>query len=127
MKTATLCATLALGLTWAWCNTPTPAVPDNAEARKVQTLVKRLNDSRFTVREEADRALRNLGIRAVPLLRKELGQPPSLEGQRRLEKIIAHLTRLDWHRDLAEARRAAGKQNKPLLVFSTMGEPSGFA
>jgi len=34
---------------------------------------------------------------------------------------------LTWNTDLAAAMRSAASQNKPLLVFSTMGPPDGYA
>jgi hypothetical protein len=127
MKVAALCVSVTLGLTWAWADPPPRPVPAPPDAEKVRELVKRLNDKRFAVREQADRALRQFGIRVVPLLRQELTRPPCLEAERRLEKIVRDLTQLGWHRDLAAAKSEAARQNKPLLVFSTIGEPGGFA
>jgi hypothetical protein len=127
MKVALLCtAGITFGLTWAWADPPRASAtpPDPA---KVRALVERLNSNRFAVRDQADRELRQLGLRAVPLLRQALVRPPSLEVERRLEKIVAELTRLPWQRDLAAAQSEAARQNKPLLVFSTIGEPGGFA
>ena len=96
-------------------------------AAKQEELVKQLDSPRFAVREQADKALRALGVSAVPLLREELKNAGGLEGRRRVERIIAELMALPWHRDLAKAVEQAQSEKKPILVFSTMGEPSGFA
>jgi hypothetical protein len=120
-----LAVSAALALTWSL--TATQANPPAADAGQVRELVKRLDSPRFAEREKADRALRDLGVTAVPLLREELKTAGGLESRRRVERIIAELTTLPWHRDVAKAVEQARAEKKPILVFSTMGEPSGFA
>src|SRR5262249_47690759 len=77
-------------------------------------------------RAEADRLLHRLGVGAVPLLREELRTPASLEQRRRLERLIADLTRLPWHDEPQAAVREARRTGKPLLGFSTLGAPGSF-
>ena len=127
MKVAGCTFILALGLTLAWSARSRSDAPATPETEKVRALVRQLDDRRFATREEADRALRKRGLGIVRQLRQELSGPVTLEVQRRLERIIADLIRLDWHRDLATAVREAGKSGKPILAFSTMGTPDGFA
>lgn len=124
-----LALSAALVVTWSLTSTqatpPGPGKP--ADAGKVRELVKQLDSPRFAVREQADKALRAMGVAAVPLLREELKTAGGLESRRRVERIIAELTTLPWHRDVAQAITQAQTEKKPILVFSTMGEPSGFA
>ena len=98
---------------------PTPA--------QVASLVRSLDDDHFMMRERAENSLRELGTPAVPLLRKEVRAAVSLETRRRLEAVIADLSRISWRRNLDEAIREATQSGKPILVFSTLGEVDGFA
>ena len=77
--------------------------------------------------EQAENSLRELDTPAVPLLRKELHAAASRETRRRLEAVIADLSRISWRRNLDEAIREATRTGKPILVFSTLGEVDGFA
>jgi WD40 repeat protein len=61
------------------------------EARQVARLVAALDDARFAVREEATRALVNLGSLAEPALRMALSGRPSAELRRRAEVILRQL------------------------------------
>jgi hypothetical protein len=91
------------------------------QPERVRTLVRQLDDDRFSVRRDADQALRGLGVPALPLLRTEVENAPSLEARRRLEAVIDELSRLHWQRDLDVALRQAKETGKPLLVFSAAG------
>src|SRR5262245_59774316 len=86
-----------------------PASPPAADAEKVRQLVRQLDDDRYASRAEADRLLRQMDVAVVPLLRKELQTPSTLETRRRLERIIAHLSDLPWMDDLAAAQKAAAR------------------
>jgi hypothetical protein len=97
-----------------------------ADAQRVRRLVRQLDDDCYASRAEADRLLRQLDVTAVPLLRQELQTPTTLELRRRLERIIAHLSQLPWTDDMPAALRTAGRDGKPVLVFSTIGVPGGF-
>src|SRR5262245_56552656 len=103
MKSHAARGALLLACLAGWCATAS-AVPLAApDPEQVGGLVRQLDSNRFPVREQADRALRQLGLGAVPLLRRHLAEPPSLEVRIRLERIVKDLTRLPWHRDLAAA------------------------
>jgi HEAT repeat protein len=65
-----------------------PAPAADPDPRQVRDLVTRLDDDEFAAREQADQALRRLGKRAVPLLKKELAAARSEEVRKRLERII---------------------------------------
>lgn len=67
---------------------PAPPAAADPDSRRVRDLVTRLDDDEFAAREQADRALRQLGKRAVPLLKKELAAARSEEVRKRLERII---------------------------------------
>ena len=95
------------------------------EPALVQALVRQLDDPRFSARQQAEHKLIALGIGVVPQLRQQLQTRPPLEVYRRLEGIIDELARIKWHHDLDEARRAASRTGKPILVLSTLGNPDG--
>ncbi len=63
---------------------PVVAVP----AERVLPLVKKLDSDQFEEREAAAAELRKLGTGAVPVLRKALGENPSVELRRRLEMLL---------------------------------------
>jgi hypothetical protein len=65
-----------------------PAQPDNP---MLAALVKDLDSDVFATREEASRKLRELGLKAEPILRRALARAPSLEMRRRIEGILAAL------------------------------------
>jgi RNA polymerase sigma factor (sigma-70 family) len=58
---------------------------------RVTRLVRDLNAARFAVREQAARALEELGDLAEPTLRQALAARPALEERRRIEKLLAKL------------------------------------
>jgi hypothetical protein len=97
-------------------------IPDPAA---VETLIKQLDDSRFSARQDAERRLLDLGIGVVPQLRRELRTRPPLEVCRRLEAIIHALADVHWYHDLDDAKRQAARTGKPILVLSTLGKPDG--
>jgi hypothetical protein len=98
-----------------------------AESPDVASLIRDLDAGRFVVRERAEDSLRKMGLDIVPELQKALQNNPSPETQDRLNRIIKQLTRLPWHVKLEEASAEARKSGKPILVFSTIGDPDGFA
>jgi hypothetical protein len=61
------------------------------DERRVRILLKDLRDERFSRRAEADKALRRIGKKALPLLHKELETARDAETNRRLRKIIQDL------------------------------------
>jgi hypothetical protein len=61
--------------------------PEHARA-----LVAQLDDRRFTVRQRADGALRELGPKVIPFLSEELDRKPPLEVATRLQRIIDHVS-----------------------------------
>ncbi len=95
------------------------------EPERVQALLRQLDDRRFSARQEADRALRGLGIRVVPQLRDALRLKLPLEVARRIDSIITELTTLPWRNDVAQALQEARRVGKPVLVFSTLGKVGG--
>lgn len=92
----------------------------------VGDLVRRLGDESVDVRSTAEAALRERGRAVVPELRKAAVEHPDPEVRGRAEALVRSITRIRWHTDLAEARKRAVAENKPLLVFSTMGPLDGF-
>jgi len=95
------------------------------DVNQVRALVRQLDDQRFSVRHDADRQLRELGIGVVPLLRQQLARRPALEVYRRLEAIVEELAQVKWRHDPQEALQEAKRTGKPLLVLSTLGRSDG--
>jgi hypothetical protein len=115
LTTALLAATVSYS--------PVPAAAA-VPPERVRALVQQLDDDRFNVRQEADRGLRQLGVAALQLLRKEMEGAIPLESRRRLGAIVDDITHVHWQRDFHTALRQAQQSGKPLLVFSTAGLPS---
>lgn len=104
---------------------PTPALaqpPDDEIAR----LVAQLDDADFRIRDRATRQLHEMGLDAVPRLRKAAEESPSAEVRTRLADAITRVTRVGWRSDLAAVRSEALRTGKPILVVSTLGPPTGF-
>jgi HEAT repeat protein len=97
------------------------------EADDLAPLVARLGDRDFATRERATTALQAKGWAAVPALEKALETATVPEVAARLERVIASITRLNWFVKAEEAIAAAGKTGRPILMFSTIGDPDGFA
>jgi hypothetical protein len=94
------------------------------EEDQLRRLVNDLGDSRYTVRRQAEGALRRQSALVLPLLDKQATQ--NLEQRMRLERVLSELRRLPWHHDLPAAQQEARTSGKPMLVFSTFGEVHGF-
>ncbi len=62
------------------------------DAERIPALVKALDDDQFSEREDATRALQNLGDAAEPALRKVLEGTPSPETRRRVKDILDSLS-----------------------------------
>lgn len=96
-------------------------------AQKVAALVVRLEDDSASERDKAQKELIALGRAAVPHIQKQLDGTRDPEVKARLQDVLSRLTRIQWERDLNAALARAKKAGKPLLVFSTIGEPDGYA
>ncbi len=64
-----------------------PVVPP--DPRQLAQWIAELDDDNFTIRQKASAALEKLGDVAGPALRKALDDKPSLEAQRRVERVLA--------------------------------------
>jgi WD40 repeat protein len=67
---------------------------------QVQRWVTELDHDNFQVREQAMRSLHDYGDKARPALEKALNAPPSLEAQRRIERLLKEIEGLprNWLR-----------------------------
>jgi hypothetical protein len=69
------------------------------DARQAARLVKRLDADDFETRQSAMKEAEKLGLAAEPVLRKALGERPSLELRRRFDALLAGwLASSDWLR-----------------------------
>jgi len=74
-----------------------------ANLQRVAGLVRDLEDDAFKTRQQAELELEKLGIEAEAALRKRLVDSPTLEGRRRLEKLLERMDK-QWNR--AQTTRA---------------------
>jgi hypothetical protein len=100
---------------------PPPAKDD------ISPLVAQLGDRDFRTREKATRELTAKGWDAVPAMQKALDKATEPEVAERLEKALTAITKLNWYAKADEAVAAATKTGRPILMFSTIGDPDGFA
>lgn len=104
---------------------PAPAITPPSDD-EIARLVAQLDAADFRVRDRATHRLRELGLDAVPRLRREAEASPSAEVRSRLADVISGITRVGWRSDLAAVRSEALRTGKPILVVSTLGPPTGF-
>jgi hypothetical protein len=100
---------------------PTPADVD------IAPLVAKLGDRTFATREQATRDLTAKGWAAVPAIDKALATATEPEVAERLQRALDGITRLNWYAKADDAVAAATKTGRPILMFSTIGDPDGFA
>ncbi|MEK7717146.1 MAG: hypothetical protein AAB322_05275 [Pseudomonadota bacterium] len=103
---------------------PCLAGPD---PERIAALVRDLGADSYEAREAAEKALVEVGrdaLEAVQAAAKENADP---EVRERAAHIVAAITRPRWRREMAEAVAEARASKKPLLVFSTVGEPEGWS
>jgi hypothetical protein len=93
---------------------------------EISRLVAQLDAADFRTRDRATHRLRELGLDALPRLRKAAEESPSPEVRSRLADVIAGLTRVGWRSDLAAVRAEALRTGRPILVVATVGPPTGF-
>lgn len=66
-----------------------PAVA--ADPKRVAALIANLGDPAFATRDKAARELQQIGETALPALRQALAAKPSVEAQRRLDRLITQI------------------------------------
>ncbi|GEM_PF-3884445 len=110
-----------LVLAWAL---PCLAGPD---PEQVAQFVRDLGADSYEAREAAEKALIDLGRDALEAVQAAAKGNPDPEVRERASHILTAITRPRWRRDLAEATAEARAAKKPLIVFSTIGEPDGWS
>ncbi len=113
--------------------TPNPISDNSAETppdpRKIEALGKALDSDRYREREDAEKALKALGLDALPELEKILSTTSTPEQRVRAKRLIDHLekTSVAWEKD-DKGRNTAlfgGKgSTEPILRFGYEGTPS---
>src|SRR4051794_16753261 len=66
------------------------AAPPPVDGARIAALVRALDADDFAVRQRAEARLRDLGVSAVPSLRKALAESRSPEQRRRLTRLLAY-------------------------------------
>jgi WD40 repeat protein len=78
------------------------------DPQRIERLIRELDHDRYEVREKATADLEKLGRWAEPALRKHLTGMPTLEAQRRIERILDTIKGgLSWPRERLRIVRAA--------------------
>lgn len=83
---------IACGLILAPLTVQAAAPPRSIDQAQLQSLLQRLDDDDFAVRQSADAALRDLGKQAIPHFKVEMRRTKSLEVRWRLDRIVQALT-----------------------------------
>jgi WD40 repeat protein len=86
------------------------------EGKRLAALIADLDDKRFAVREKATFELLQFGDLAEHVLRQALAAKPSLETQRRLERLLRRIT------DTSESRRL--QRLRAVAVLEYIGTPA---
>jgi hypothetical protein len=81
------------------------------------SLIEKLGDDSYAVREEAQRELTAMGDAALPALRHHRDRTRDPEVRARLVEIIQAIAALEFQTDLATARRRAREAGRLMLVF----------
>jgi RNA polymerase sigma factor (sigma-70 family) len=82
-----------------------PVAPlEGARQQQVERLLADLDNELFTVRQQAERDLENMGPQVEPALRQALTGKPSLETRRRIEKVLENVA--GWSGERLRALRA---------------------
>ncbi len=102
------------------------AVADAPDPAKVAELIHQLGADAYDARDAAERALIDIGRAALPAI-QAAAQDPDPEVRQRILVILAAITKPRWQRDVASAIVQARQEHKPILVFSTIGEPDGWS
>jgi hypothetical protein len=124
-KSLMLAAVLTLGLTArAMAAPPAPAKAEPAPASSAfDRLIEQLGDADFRKRDEATRLLEAQGMKALPALKKALGNPDA-EVRRRAHDL---LPRLEVAALVAPRRVTLKMANKPLrAIFDEMTKQTGY-
>lgn len=103
---------------------PCLAGPD---PEKLAQLVRDLGADSYEAREAAEKALIELGREALDAVQAAAKAGPDPEVRERAAHVVAAISRPRWRRDVPEAIAEARSTKKPLLVFSTVGEPEGWS
>ena len=103
---------------------PCLAGPD---PEQLAQLVRDLGADSYEAREAAERALIDLGRDALEAVQAAATDGHDPEVRERAAHVVAAITRPRWRLDVAEAIAEARSTRKPILVFSTVGEPEGWS
>ena len=104
-------------------------VEEETAAKKADltALVEQLKSKEHSQRESAQEQLAKLGSSALPELREALKGKHGPEVRYRLKSVIKQLSQVNWSPTFEDALATARKQNKMVVVFSTIGEVDGFS
>jgi hypothetical protein len=103
---------------------PAPAV----DGKHIAQLIAELDSNRFAVRQQAAKKLEQLGDIAAPALKKVLENAPSLELQRRIERLLPKVSGLNSEvlrgiRAVEALERIGTPEARKVLAALTSGAP----
>ena len=93
----------------------------------LKSLAAKLRSESYDEREAAQAALLAVSVENAPVLKRILAAETDQEARTRLSRVIARISRPFWSTDLSAALKAARDADRPVLVFSTIGEVNGFS
>lgn len=99
---------------------------DAPDPAKVADLIRQLGADAYDARAAAEKALIDIGRPALPAV-QAAAEDPDPEVRQRIQVILAAITKPRWQRDVPSAIAEARQSHKPILVFSTIGEPDGWS
>ena len=102
-------------------------LPKKADEERIKTLVAELGSQEFEARESAQATLLSMDCGALAILKRcfELQTDPEI--LQRLKAVLWTLSHPRWLGSVEEAKGAALKTGKPIMVFSTIGPSNGFS
>lgn len=97
--------------------------PPNAE-EQIRRLIRRLDDDDFTVRQAAHRGLKQLSLRAEPLLKTAIKRSTSAEATARIRRLLADLSGPRRETQLKRLRESRNhRQLRLIQVLRWIGTP----
>lgn len=106
-------------------SSPPPAPVPKPAVTQVSELIELVKSGQSP--ERITRSLEHFNYHAAAPLREAAEQTKDPAARQRLEQLACRLARPNWRLNLAQAQAEAAEKQQLMLVFSTIGSPSGFA
>ena len=104
-----------------------PARAEDPSETRFQTWVADLGSEEFAVREAAHKELLKLGSGWKSSLEQAIAGATDAEFLMRLRDVLSRCGRPAWRTDLEGALETAKRENRPILILSTVGDLDGYS